>query len=103
MAYAYPTEINMTENPSGLFAWLNDVTNYWFSNALLITIWMIVLFGYLAVNKDDFSGGFAVSSYVVFVLSLLGWIAGLVSGLAFAVAIGVSLVSTAWLLGQKRN
>jgi len=100
--YTTPTSINLTSNPSGLFAWLNDVTNYWFSNSLLIVIWILFLMGYLTVNKDDYAGGVAVASYVTSILALLLWIIGLASGWAFSIALGMSLVSTAVLLSIRK-
>lgn len=101
--YDSPTSVNLTDNPSGLFYWLNDVTNFWFSNALLMVIWVMFLMGYLAVNKDDFAGATATASYITMVLALIGWLAGIVSGMAFSVALGVGLVSTAWLLSEKKG
>lgn len=101
--YTSPTEVNLTDNPSGLFAWLNDVTNFWFSNALLLTIWVMFFMGFLAVNKDDFAGASATASYITVVLAMIGWLANIVSGMALALAIGVGLVSTAWLLSEKNG
>jgi hypothetical protein len=101
--YTSPTSVNLTDNPSGLFAWLNDVTNYWFSNGILLAIWILILMGYLAVNKDDYAGATAVASYVVSVLALLLWIIDLASGWSFSIAIGSSLIFTAWLLADRRG
>ena len=101
--YSSPTSVNLTDNPSGLFSWLNDVTNYWFSNALIFTIWTIFMMGYLSVNKDDYVGGSAVASYVTTVLTMLLWIIGLASGWALATVLGMSLVSTAWLMADRRG
>jgi len=101
--YSSPTTVDLTDNPVGLFAWLNDVTNFWFSNMLLIVIWVMFLMGYLAVNKDDYAGGFAVASYVVMVLSLIGWLMNLVSGFSFGIALGVSMLATAILLGTRNT
>jgi len=101
--YENPSEINLTNNPTGLFNWLNTVTHYWFSNLLILVIGVIIFMGYISVNKDDYFGASSVASYICFVLSLLGWIAGLVSGMTLAVVIGISLVSTALLLSDRRG
>jgi len=101
--YTSPADVNLTESPSNLFTWLNDVTNYWFSNSILLAIFIMFLMGYLAVNKEDYSGGVAVASYVTTVLGLILWLMGLASGLAFSIVLGVSLISTAWLLGDKKQ
>ena len=103
MAYTNPTAINVTANPQGLFVWINDVTNYWFSNGLLMVIWIIVVMGYLTANKDDFAGATAVASYVVTVLATLMWIIDLCSGYALSVALGSSLLFTAWLMADRRG
>lgn len=101
--YDSPTSVNLTDNPSGLFAWLNDVTNFWFSNSLLMVIWVLFFMGFLRVNKDDFAGAMSVASYVTVVLAMIGWLANIVSGMALALAIGVGLISTAWLLSEKNG
>lgn len=101
--YKSPTSVNLTDNPSGLFNWLNDVTNYWFSNALIMVIWVMFLMGYLSVNKDDYAGATSVASYITTVLALIGWIAGIVSGYALSLLLGLSLVTTAWLLSEKNG
>lgn len=103
MSYTSPSEINLTANPSGLFVWINDVTNYWFSNSLLMVIWVIIVMGYLVANKDDYAGATAVSSYIVTVLATLMWIINLASGWAVSIALGTSLLFTAWLMADRRG
>lgn len=101
--YSSPTTMNLTDSPANLFVWLNDVTRYWFSNGLLMVIWILFLMGYLSVNKDDYVGASATASYVTAVIGLIGWLMGLVSGLAMGLIIGVSLITTAWLLADRRG
>ena len=103
MAYSSPTGINLTSSPLGLFVWLNDVTNYWFSNALIMSIWVLFFMGFLSVERDDYIGASAVASYVTTILTLFLWIIGLASGWAFSIVIGLSLISTAWLLADRRG
>lgn len=55
------------------------------------------------VNKDDFVGAFAVASYVSFVIGLIFWVIGIVSGLDFSVIIGAVLVASVLLLTQKKD
>ena len=59
--------------------------------------------GYLSVNKDDFAGASAVSSYVTMILSLIGWLGGIVSGYSFGITIAMSLVSTGFLLASRKQ
>ena len=83
------------------FRYLNLVTNSWFSNMLLISIYLIFASGFYFANKDMF-GGLAVGGFATFVLGLLFWIGGLISGITFTVVIGVAIVSFASLwLGRQ--
>ena len=57
--------------------------------------------GYLRTKQDDYYGAFAIASYVTFVMGLIFWVIGLVSGLDFSVVIGLALVSSVILFTQK--
>ncbi len=103
MAYTSPTEINASQGLDSLLPYLSEVTNFWFGRMLMIAIFVIFLMGYLRANKDDFVGALAVSSYVTFVLGLIFWVIGLVSGLDFAIIIGVVIVASVILLTQKKD
>ena len=103
MAWTSPTTINATRGFADILPYLNEVTENWISRMLLIGIWIIFLFGYLRVKGDnDIISGMAVSSYVTFVLATLLWIIGFVSGLDMAIVVGVTLISTAMLLLDKK-
>ena len=43
----------------------------------MIAVFVIFFMGYLKAKKDDYVGGFAVASYVSFVIGLLFWVMGL--------------------------
>lgn len=103
MAYKSPTEINASQGLGDFLPYLSEVTNFWFGRMLMIAIFIIFLFGYLRAKKDDFIGGLAIASYVTFVLGLIFWVIGLVSGLDFAVIIGIAVVSSVLLLTQKKE
>lgn len=103
MAHTSPTEINATAGFDSFLPYLSEVTNFWFGRMLMIAIFVIFLMGYLRTKKDDFIGAFAVSSYVTFVLGLLFWVIGVVSGLDFAIIIGVVIVASILLLKQKKE
>ena len=95
-----------TNGSAGLDSFLpyiSEVTNFWFGRMLMVAIFVIFLFGYLRAKDDDFIGGLAVASYVTFVLSLIFWVIGLVSGLDFGVIIGITVISSVLLLGQKKD
>jgi len=103
MAHTSPTKINATEGLDSFLPWITEVTNFWFGRMIMIAIFIIFMFGYLKVNKDDYIGGFAVASYVSFVIGLIFWVIGIVSGLDFSIIIGIVLVASVLLLAQKKE
>jgi len=103
MAYTSPTEINATAGLDSFLPWITEVTNFWFGRMIMIAIFVIFLFGYLKMNKDDYIGGLAVTSYVSFVMGLIFWVIGIVSGLDFAIIIGIVLIASVLLLSQKKD
>jgi len=106
MAYDSINTINMTssEGMSNILQYLNVVTNFWAGRMVMIAIWIMFLFGYLKMKADDdFSGAFAVSSYVTFVIGMLFWLINFLDGIAFGVIIAITIFSTAWLLFDKRG
>ena len=103
MAWTSPTEINATAGVGSLFEWLGTVTNFWFGRMFIIAIFVIFLSGYLAVRRDDYFGAFAVSSYVTFVLGLLFWVMGIVTGYDFAIVIAITVVSSVILFTQRNK
>jgi len=103
MAYTSPTTINASAGLNDFLPYISEVTSFWFGRMLMIAIFVIFLFGYLRVKDDDFVGGLAISSYVTFVLGLIFWVIGLVSGLDFALIIGLVVVASVLLLMQKKE
>ena len=103
MAYLSPTTINATKGMESFLPYLSTVTNFWFGRMLMISVFIIFMFGYLKTKSGDFIGAFAVSSYITFVLGLLFWVIGVVTGLDFGIIIGVTVLSTVLLLTQKKD
>jgi len=103
MAWRSPTTINASAGLDSALPYISEVTNFWFGRMLVIAIFVIFMFGYLRAKGDDFIGALAVSSYVTFVLGLIFWVIGLVSGLDFAIIIGVTVISSLLLLTQKKE
>ena len=101
MAWESPIEINATAGIGTTFEWLATVTNFWFGRMFIISIFIIFLLGYLNVRRDDYFGALAVSSYITFVIGLLFWVIGIVTGLDFAIIIAVAIVSSVILFTQK--
>ncbi len=100
MAYTSPATINATAGLDSVLPYLAEVTNFWFGRMIMIAVFVMFFMGYERVNKKDFIGAFAVSSYVTFVIGLLFWIIGVVSGLDFALIIGLTAISSVILFNK---
>jgi len=98
-----PTTINASAGMDSFLPYLSEVTNFWFGRMVMIAIFVIFMFGYMRKNEDDIIGGLAISSYVTFVIGLLFWVIGLVSGIDFAVIIGITALTSVFLLTQKKQ
>ena len=100
MAYDSPTTINVSKGLGEVGNYLGNVTNNWFGNMLLITIYVIILIGIFKA-KDDFASAVAIAGFGTFVIGLLFWLGGFISGIAFGVVIGVAIVGAMILWGSK--
>ncbi len=69
----------------------------------MIAVFIIFFMGYLKAKNDDYVGGFAVASYVSFVIGLLFWVMGLLTGMDFALILGVAMISSVVLFMQPKN
>ena len=100
MPFTSPDSINFTGGMTGAFNYLNDVTSSWFSNLLLISIYLIFAIGFYFA-KRDFFGAMAVGGFTTFVVALLFFVGGIISGITFSVVIAVAIVGFASLwIGQ---
>ena len=97
MTYPSPTTINGSKGFAEVLNYTNTVTDGWISNMFLIAIYFIVLIGFYKA-KEDFKGALAVAGYGTFVVGLLFWIGGFVSGLSFGFALGMAIIGTIVLL-----
>ena len=97
--YPYPTSdnLNASKGLGEILNYVNSVTNQWLSNMMLIAIYVIILIGFYKA-KDDFKGALAVAGYGTFVIALLFWIGGFVSGWALGITIALAIVGTIVLL-----
>ena len=95
-----PSNINWSTGMTGAFGYLNEVTSSWFSNLLLISIYIIFGIGFYFA-KRDFFGAMAVAGFSTFVVALLLFVAEAISGITFSVVIGVAIIGFASLwIGQ---
>lgn len=97
MTYTPVTSINASKGLTEIFYYINGVTGEVFSNMLLIAIYVIVLMGFYKA-KDDFKGAMAVAGFGTFVVALLFWIGGIVSGISLGMVIGVAIIGVIVLL-----
>ena len=106
MAFPSVNTINVTSSDgmSNILEYINVVTDFWAGRGVMIAIFMMFLFGYIKFSKDsDFVGAFAVSSYVTFTIGLLFWIINFLDGWTFGFIMGVTIISTAILLFDRRG
>ena len=103
MAYNSPDTINFSNGTEELMPYINDVTNGWFGRGFILSIWIILVIGYLKLNKDDYFGAFAVASWVCVVLGMLGWVMHLVRGLDIGLIVAVSILSTVGLILNRKQ
>lgn len=102
MAYTDPSSINASKGIFEILTYLNVVTNNWFANMLMISIFVIFSVAYYK-STEDFKGALAVSTYGTLIISLFFWIIGFLSNLSFGVIVGATLLATIVLLTDARN
>jgi len=104
MAYTSPTDINASRGIISIIEYLNDVTEHWIGRVIMLAIFVIFTAGYLrSKNDDDITGALAVGSFASFVIGLLFWLIGFLDSVAFGVIIGITAVSTALLMLDRRG
>ena len=96
MVYDSPTSVNFTQGLGGTFNYLNTVTHNWFSNMLLIAIFIIFATGFYFSKRDMF-GSFAVGGFATFVVGLLLWVGDVISGVTFTFVVAVAIIGFASL------
>ena len=101
MTYDSPSSINASNGLADVLVYINNVTNGWISNMILIGIFILVIMGYYRA-KDDFTGGLAIGGFATFVVALLFWLGGFVSGITLAVVVGIAILGVAILLMDSR-
>lgn len=96
MAYPYPSTIDTT-SILGILTYLNAVTRGWFSNMILLSLYIITIYGYYKA-KDRLAEGIAIAGYFVFVVALFFWIGGWLSVWVFVIVIALAIIGTLALL-----
>ena len=103
MAYESLKDRNLTEGFPAILEYLNDVTNTWFSNMLLIGIYIIVM-GNIVYFKDDWFEAAAVAGFITFICSVFLWIIEFVAGITMIICAAIALLGFAslWLSRKGR-
>ena len=97
MAWRSPTEINWSKGAGESINYVNEVTNNIFSNMLLFSLYIIILWGSYKAS-DDILSDFAIASWSVMIIGLIMWIGSWVTWVTFAVCVGLAIVSAAAVL-----
>lgn len=100
--YDLPTEVDLTQGLSGLFAYLNTQTNNWLSILFLISIYVVFASGYYFA-KRDLAGGFAIGGFVTFVIGTLFWVGGFINVVVYVPLVIISIISFAGLWINKHE
>ena len=90
--YDYPSSIDFSDGITGLFVWLNNVTDGWFANMLLIAIYVIFASGFYYA-KRDFFGGCSIGGFAIIVVGALFWAGGLIQWYTYTFVVAVAIVS----------
>lgn len=90
MAYTSPETINGS-SIVGLLNYVNEVTNSWISNLLLIAFYVILIFAYYKA-REDFGGALAVAGFGTFIVAFLLFLANFVSGVTLAIWIALAVI-----------
>ena len=98
--YPSPTTINATKGLGEVLIYVNQVTENWISNMILIAVYILVLVGFYKAN-DDFGGAMAVAGFGTFVIALLFWLGGFVSGWALGISIAMALIGIIVIITDK--
>lgn len=97
MVYPSPNSINASAGLGNVFGYINGVTNQVFSIMLLLAIYVITLMGFYKA-KEDFTGAMAVAGFGTFVVALLFWIGGIISGIYLGISIALAIIGVIVLL-----
>jgi len=102
--YPYITERNLTLGFDQILYYINEVTNSWASNMIIIGIFIVIMFGVYNRNaRGDYLEAFAISGFVTFIVSILFWVAGFVSWVTIGMTFTIMVVGFVGLLFEKRK
>lgn len=91
MPFPNPADINASKGLPEFFSYANNVTYNWFSNMIIISIYMIILIGYGKATRD-WIGASGVAGFGTFLISLLFYIGQLITGSTLAIVIAFAFI-----------
>ena len=104
MTYRNPASINATLGLQEFLVYASEITNYWFGNMIVITIFMISLSYYLyTYGTKDFWSGAAVAGYFAFIVALFLWLMDVIIGSTMLLVIGVMTMLTVALWFNRKD
>ena len=95
--YIMPSEMNVT-GWSGLLVWANTVTNNWFGNLILLTIWLIIMI--TLMFRDEPDKAFVTASFLTTLIALLFRGLGIIGELPLIIGIVMTAIGFI-LIGKK--
>lgn len=102
MAYENIADRNLSEGVQVYFDYLNSVTSQWFSNMILISLYLITLFGVSRFNGGDFIEAGAIAGFLTVLVAIFLWLGGFIGGVTFVIAIAVMILNLMLVLFIKK-
>lgn len=100
------TDDNLSEGLQVVFHYVNkpEVSGGLFSIFMLLTLFIIILTNYVYFKRgEDIIGGFALSSFIVMILSVLFRIAEIVSKQVMVYCIAICIICVAALFFNRKD
>ena len=104
MAYQSPATINATLGLQEFLIYCSQITNYWFGNMIVISVFVISLSYYLyTYGTKDFWSGAAVAGYFAFIVALFLWLMDVITGSTMTIVIGGVTMATIALWRNRKD
>lgn len=104
LPYPYITERNLTKGFDEILYYVNEVTNSWASNMIIIGIFIVTMFGVYSRNsRGDYLEAFAIAGFLTFLVSILFWIGGFVAWQTIGFTFTVMVIGFVSLLFERKS
>jgi len=105
MVYPYQniTNVNLSKGFGiEILYYVNEVSDYWISNMIIIAIYIITIMGVYNYKRDFFEGA-AIAGWVTFIVGVLFFAAGFVTDITLVMVIAVAIAGVATLWFSKKG